>query len=212
MPARFAKSKALSGVLAVKYYIMKKRVIIAGSGGQGILFFGRLLAYAAMLDGREVTCFPSYGAEVRGGTANCTVIISDSVIGSPVIRNPDILVVLNDASYNRFLQKLSSGGILVYDSSVINSTIHREDIKVIKVPANDILSSFNGSKAANMAMLGAFISATGIVGIDSALQALDEITPPRRRVSLDVNKAIIVKGYSSLYAMPLNAPEGEFKG
>ncbi len=212
MPARFAKSKALSGVLAVKYNIMKKRVIIAGSGGQGILFFGRLLAYAAMLDGREVTCFPSYGAEVRGGTANCTVIISDSVIGSPVIRNPDILVVLNDASYNRFLQKLSSGGILVYDSSVINSTIHREDIKVIKVPANDILSSFNGSKAANMAMLGAFISATGIVGIDSALQALDEITPPRRRVSLDVNKAIIVKGYSSLYAMPLNAPEGEFKG
>ncbi len=191
---------------------MKKRVVIAGSGGQGILFFGQLLTYAAMLDGREVTCFPSYGAEMRGGTANCTVIISDGVIGSPVIRNPDILVVLNEASYNRFLQKLSSGGILIYDSSMINSTAHREDIKVIMVPASDILSSFNGAKSANMAMLGAFIAATGIVDIGSALQALDEITPPRRRMSLDVNKAIIMKGYSSLYAIPLDTPEREFRG
>ncbi|HSB32084.1 MAG TPA: 2-oxoacid:acceptor oxidoreductase family protein [Candidatus Sulfobium mesophilum] len=191
---------------------MKKRVIIAGSGGQGILFFGQLLTYAAMLDGLEVTCFPSYGAEMRGGTANCTVIISDSVIGSPVIRNPDILVVLNDASYIRFSEKLSSGGILIYDSSVVNSGVHREDIKTIKVPANDILSSFNGARSANMAMLGAFIAVTEIVEIDSVFRALDEITPSRRRASLDVNKAIIMKGYSSLYDVPLNTLEGNLKG
>src|SRR5450756_145960 len=84
---------------------MEKRIIIAGSGGQGVLFFGKLLAYAAMLEGREVTWFPSYGAEMRGGTANCTVIISDSMIGSPVIRNPDVLVVMNDDSYRRFVEK-----------------------------------------------------------------------------------------------------------
>ena len=82
---------------------MEKRIIIAGSGGQGVLFIGKLLAYAAMLEDREVTWFPSYGAEMRGGTANCTVIISDSMIGSPVIRNPDVLVVMNDDSYRRFV-------------------------------------------------------------------------------------------------------------
>ena len=190
---------------------MKKRVIIAGAGGQGVLFFGQLLAYAAMLDGREVTCFPSYGAEMRGGTANCTVIISDSVIGSPVIRNPDILVVLNDASYNRFLEKLISGGTLIYDSSTINATLHRGDVKVIKVPANNILSPFNGAKSANMAMLGAFIAATEIVDINSVFRALDEITPSRRRTSLDVNKAIIMKGFSSLSAVSRNTMEEDLK-
>ena len=104
---------------------MEKRIIIAGSGGQGVLFFGKLLAYAAMLEGREVTWFPSYGAEMRGGTANCTVIISDSMIGSPVIGNPDVLVVMNDDSYRRFVEKLSPGGILIYDSSQIRSATPR---------------------------------------------------------------------------------------
>ena len=177
---------------------MEKRIIIAGSGGQGVLFFGKLLAYAAMLEGREVTWFPSYGAEMRGGTANCTVIISDSMIGSPVIRNPDVLVVMNAASYQRFADKLSSGGVLVCDSSLIPAPTHRDDIRVFMTPASDIASSLNCAVSANMALLGAFITATRIVDIQSALRSVDELTPAPRKDLLAVNKEILMRGYNSL--------------
>jgi 2-oxoglutarate ferredoxin oxidoreductase subunit gamma len=182
---------------------MEKRVIIAGSGGQGILFFGKLLAYAAMIEGREVTWFPSYGAEMRGGTANCTVIISDSMIGSPVIRNPDVLVVMNDASLNRFLERLNPGGTLIYDPSLINSKIPRDDISVVKTPAVEISSSLNSAASANMAMMGAFIAATRILDVDSVLSAANEITPSHRRDLLALNKEIIMKGYASFHSAAL---------
>jgi 2-oxoglutarate ferredoxin oxidoreductase subunit gamma len=178
---------------------MEKRIIIAGSGGQGVLFFGKLLAYAAMLEGREVTWFPSYGAEMRGGTANCTVIISDSMIGSPVISNPDVLVVMNDDSYRRFVEKLSPGGILFYDSSQIHSAAPRGDIRLIATHAGAIASSMNSASLANMALMGAFIAVTHIVNIKSALSALEEITPPHRRDLLKVNKDILMKGYEGLH-------------
>jgi 2-oxoglutarate ferredoxin oxidoreductase subunit gamma len=181
---------------------MEKRIIIAGSGGQGVLFFGKLLAYAAMLEGREVTWFPSYGAEMRGGTANCTVIISDSMIGSPVIRNPHVLVVMNAASYQRFAEKLSSGGVLVCDSSQIHAPTHRDDIRVIMTPAGDIAASLNCAVSANMALLGAFIAATGIVDVQSALRSVDELIPVPRRDLVAVNKEIIMRGYNSLRAAP----------
>ena len=181
---------------------MEKRIIIAGSGGQGVLFFGKLLAYAAMLEGREVTWFPSYGAEMRGGTANCTVIISDSMIGSPVIRNPDVLVVMNAASYQRFAEKLSSGGVLVCDSSQIHTSTHRDDIMVIMSPAGDIAASLNCAVSANMALLGAFIAATRIVDVQSALRSVDELIPAPRRDLLAVNKEILMRGYNSLQAAP----------
>jgi 2-oxoglutarate ferredoxin oxidoreductase subunit gamma len=181
---------------------MEKRIIIAGSGGQGVLFFGKLLACAAMLEGREVTWFPSYGAEMRGGTANCTVIISDSMIGSPVIKNPDVLVVMNEASYQRFVKNLSPGGVLIYDSSLIHATTDRADIRVVRIPVCDISPSREGAKSANMAMMGAFIAATGIVEVHSALRALDEVTPVHRRDLLAVNKDTIMNGYGSLQATP----------
>lgn len=181
---------------------MEKRIIIAGSGGQGVLFIGKLLAYAAMLEGREVTWFPSYGAEMRGGTANCTVIISDSMIGSPVIRNPDVLVVMNAASYQRFAEKLSSGGVLVCDSSQIHTSTHRDDIMVIMSPAGDIAASLNCAVSANMALLGAFIAATRIVDVQSALRSVDELIPAPRRDLLAVNKEILMRGYNSLQAAP----------
>jgi 2-oxoglutarate ferredoxin oxidoreductase subunit gamma len=177
---------------------MEKRVIIAGSGGQGVLFFGKLLAYAAMLEGREVTWFPSYGAEMRGGTANCTVIISDSMIGSPVIRNPDVLVIMNDDSYRRFVEKLSPGGVLIYDASQIQCATPRDGIRLVATAAGAIALSMNSASLANMALMGAFIAATGIVDIKSLLSALDEITPARRRELLKVNKDILMKGYEGL--------------
>jgi 2-oxoglutarate ferredoxin oxidoreductase subunit gamma len=179
---------------------MEKRIIIAGAGGQGVLFFGRLLAHAAMLEGREVSWFPSYGAEMRGGTANCTVIIADSMIGSPVIRNPGVLVVMNDASYRRFVEKLSPRGILVYDPSEMRSPTHRADITLVAIAAGEIASAMNSASLANMALLGAFIAATGAVDVNSALRALDENTPAHRRDLLTANKDILLKGYDSLHA------------
>ncbi len=170
-------------------------IIIAGSGGQGTLFLGRLMAYATLLEDKEVTWMPSYGAEMRGGTANCTVIISDEMIGSPVILNPHILVVMNDASYDRFTGKLRPGGMLLYDSSLISRTDHRDDIKVLGVPASMLSATMNSTKLANMVMMGAFISCTGILSLDSVIRALGDITPPNRRNTMDLNKLLIAKGF-----------------
>jgi 2-oxoglutarate ferredoxin oxidoreductase subunit gamma len=176
---------------------MEKRIIIAGSGGQGILFLGKLMAYSAMLEGKEVTWFPSYGAEMRGGTANCTVIISDSMIGSPVVRNSDILIAMNQASYNRFLGKLLSGGILIYDSSLFDIKKPPDSsIKIIQVPASELSASFKNTTSANMAMMGAFVAVTHILNIESVFQGIDDITSSRRKDLINLNKEIIMKGYS----------------
>lgn len=174
---------------------MEKRIIIAGSGGQGILFLGKLIAYSGMLEDKDVTWFPSYGAEMRGGTANCTVIVSDDMIGSPVIRNPDILIAMNEASYKRFSERVLPGGILIYDSSLIAFKKHRSDIKVVGIPATEISASLKNTKAANMVMTGAFVNITRALSIDSVIQAIDEITPSHRKDSANVNKELIKKGY-----------------
>ena len=174
---------------------MEHTIIIAGSGGQGTLFLGRLMAYATLLEDKEVTWMPSYGAEMRGGTANCTVIISEEMIGSPVVLNPHILVVMNDASYNRFAGKLRPGGKLLYDSSLISRTDHRDDIMALGVPASMLSSTMNSTKLANMVMMGAFISSTGVLSLDSVVKALSDITPPSRKNTIDLNKKLIVKGF-----------------
>ncbi len=175
---------------------MEHTIIIAGSGGQGTLFLGRLLAYATLLENKQVTWMPSYGAEMRGGTANCTVIISDDeMIGSPVIRNPQILVVMNDASYSRFAGRLLPGGMLLYDSSLIRRTEQRDDIKVLGVPATMLSAKTNSTKLANMVMMGAFISCTGILSLDSVVGALSDITPANRKNTMELNKQLIAKGF-----------------
>lgn len=174
---------------------MENRIIIAGSGGQGILFLGKLMTYAAMLEGKDVTWFPAYGAEMRGGTANCTVIISDEVIGSPVIRNPDILMAMNDASYSRFSERLMSNGFLIYDSSLINAETFRKDVNVIPIPASSLAATLKDTKSANMAMLGAFIGVTDILSIESLFRAVDETTPSHKKGSSNINKDLILKGH-----------------
>ncbi len=177
---------------------MEKSIIIAGSGGQGVLFLGRLLTYAGMIEGKEVTWFPSYGAEIRGGTANCTAIISDEMIGSPVISNPDALIVMNRASYDRFSERLKPGGILIYDSSLFGIDGHRDDIKTIAVPASTEAASLKGTKSANMVLTGAFIAVSGVLGINSIYNALDKITPSHRKDFININKELIQKGYNLL--------------
>ena len=174
---------------------MEKRIIIAGAGGQGILFFGKLMAYAAMLEGKEVTWFPSYGAEIRGGTANCTVVISDEMIGSPVIKEADYLVAMNEASCLKYMERLIPGGALIYDSSMAKPSAQRKDIKLHPVPASEFSAALGNMGSANMALTGSLSAISNIAGIDFIFAALDSITPSRRKNMLDINKNIIKKGY-----------------
>ncbi|HXX57246.1 MAG TPA: 2-oxoacid:acceptor oxidoreductase family protein [Thermodesulfovibrionales bacterium] len=172
------------------------KIIVAGFGGQGILFLGRLITYGGMIGGKEVTCFPSYGAEMRGGTANCTAIISDEMIGSPIVRNPDILIAMNEASLKRFQPLIRPKGILIFESSLIKSPELRPDISSIGVPATEIASASrnSGLKSANMVMLGALLSATGLLSEESAIKALEALTPLKRKKTLPGNKEAIRKG------------------
>jgi len=171
-----------------------KSALIAGSGGQGILFLGKLLAHAAMIAGRNVTWFPSYGAEMRGGTANCTVVISEEIIGSPVVKSPDVLVVLNEASKDRFESRLKEGGLLLMDSSLIHTPPKRRDIRTVTVPAAEMASALGSPMSANMVMLGALLDGEGLISEEEALAALEEMTPPGRKNTLGRNAEAIRRG------------------
>ena len=173
---------------------MERSIIIAGSGGQGILFFGRMLASAGMLEGRNVTWFPSYGAEMRGGTANCTVIISDEMIGSPVVMIPDILIVMNRASLDRFLPKLRNKGLLFYDSSLINVKTPGKGITAVPVPATAMAGELGSPKSANMVLLGAFIAKSGILRKSSVFSMFEDTADPLRGGASRINTALIQKG------------------
>ena len=172
----------------------ENRVIIGGFGGQGILFLGKILAYAGMLEGKEVTWFPSYGAEVRGGTANCTVIISDELIGSPLVTNPDILIVMNNASLNKFLLRLKQDGLFLFDSSLIREPHLRTDVENVAVPATEISNGIGNTKSANMVLLGALIATTGILNETSAFEALKSSMPDGRKRGINGNKEAISEG------------------
>ncbi|MCX7793111.1 MAG: 2-oxoacid:acceptor oxidoreductase family protein [Thermodesulfovibrionales bacterium] len=173
----------------------EKGIIIAGFGGQGILFLGKTIAHAAMLSEKEVTWFPSYGAEMRGGTANCTVVISDELIGSPVVNEIDILIVFNEASLKKFFQRLKKDGLLFYDSSVINSDVIAGTANSgFPVPATEIAAREGNPRGANMVMLGAFIAVTGILKIEDIFKALEETIPLSRIKLVEINKTLIMRG------------------
>src|SRR5512143_2723129 len=151
---------------------MYQDVIIAGFGGQGVLMAGKLLASAGMLEGRHVTWFPSYGAEIRGGTANCTVIIASEEIGSPVVRTPSAMLILNEASYKKFEDRIKQNGLLFLNTSLVHAAPTRTDICRIDVRANDIAEQLGDIRVANMVMLGAFLKKSGVVKLESVLNAL----------------------------------------
>lgn len=171
-------------------------IIIAGFGGQGVVFLGRLIAYGGMLDGKEVSCFPSYGAEMRGGTANCTTIVSDAMIGSPIVKDPDILIAMNEASLKRFQPSIKTNGLLIYDSSLVKSPELRQDLQTFGIPASEIAASITNSQAkpANMVMFGALLGAAGLVKEDNALNALERLASSKRKKGIEDNKNAIKKG------------------
>ena len=141
-------------------------VIMAGFGGQGLLLIGKLLALACMEDGKEVAWIPSYGPEMRGGTANCTVVVSDLPIGSPIIQNPLSVVAMNLPSLDKFGPMVMKNGLLIINSSLIPGKSGRNDLEEIKIPANDIAINAGSGRAANMAALGAYVAKRKLVGID----------------------------------------------
>ncbi len=173
---------------------MYQDVMIAGFGGQGVLVAGKLLAYAGMLEGRYVTWFPSYGAEIRGGTANCTVIISSTEIGSPVVQHPSAMLIFNEASFIKFEKRIKEGGRLFLNTSLVHSPSSRHDITRIEIRANDIAEDLGDNRISNMVMLGAFLKKTGVVTMESVLAALKQVLPPRRHSLIPLNENALERG------------------
>jgi 2-oxoglutarate ferredoxin oxidoreductase subunit gamma len=169
---------------------MQTEIIIAGFGGQGILFAGQLLAYAAMDNGLETTWIPSYGPEMRGGTANCTVIVSEEEIGAPIVRHPTAVIALNLPSLDKYEPLVKPGGLLVVNSSIIDRTPERKDIQVVLVPANDIAEQLGDRRMANMVMLGAFLANLSVLSIE----ALQEHLPERHHKLLPKNYQALREG------------------
>ena len=166
---------------------MKLKMFFAGSGGQGSLAIGQMIAKAAMLEGKEVTWLPSYGPEMRGGTANCTVIVSDKPISCPLINDAEVLVVMNLPSLLKFEPMLVPGGKLFVNSSMVPEKAKRSDIEVFEVPANDIARELGNEKAANMVMLGAIVRHTGIVSMDTIREETRHMFSGRKEKFLPMN-------------------------
>jgi len=172
-----------------------EEVIIAGFGGQGILLAGRLLAQTAMKAGKEVTYMPSYGAEVRGGTANCMVVIADEPIACPVVGRPDSLIIMNKASLNKFAPRLKDGGLLVMNSSLIDEQPQLADtIEILAVPANDLAVELGSLKSANMVAMGAYLQSKGIFSADAAARCLADVLARRYHRTLPVNTEALRRG------------------
>ncbi len=173
---------------------MTTKTAFAGSGGQGVLMMGYILSHAAMRDGKNVTYLPSYGAEVRGGTANCTVCISDEEIASPVASAPDFAVVLNKPSMVKYSGIIKDNGIMVLNSSMIDSEPERDNIEIVKVPANEIAIELGNEKTLNMIMLGAFIAKTGITTQESLISALAEVLKTKKAGIIELNREGMARG------------------
>ena len=169
------------------------RIICAGFGGQGIMTLGRVLATLGMEEGKKVSCMPSYGAEVRGGTAHSMVIISDSDIPSPVVGEADICIVMNKPSLDKFESRVKKGGTIILNSSLIESSAKRKDINVVKVPAAEIASSLGNIKVANIVALGALVSKTKIISKNKATSLLKEFFADKKTL-LELNKKAFQKG------------------
>ena len=173
---------------------MQNDVILAGFGGQGILLIGKMLAYAGMQEGKEVSWLPSYGPEMRGGTCNCTVVISDKPVGSPVIQRPGAVLAMNLPSLEKFEGDVRPGGFLLINTSLIERRSERDDIKVIEVPANAIAQDLGNPRGANMVALGAYVGATGAVTVKQ-VEAVVRQTFAAKPSVIDVNLEALNEGY-----------------
>ena len=172
--------------------------IFAGFGGQGVLLIGKLIAYAGMYEGRNVSWLPSYGPEMRGGTANCSVVVSDDPIASPVLSMADCVIAMNTPSLEKFEANVNPGGKLFINSSIIEKKATRTDIDVYYVPCNEIADQLGNPKVLNMALLGAFLEATNVVKVDSVLDALLYKLGEKKAKLIPLNRQAIEMGAASI--------------
>lgn len=175
---------------------MHEEIIISGFGGQGTLFAGQLLTYTAMDEGWHVTWIPSYGPEMRGGTAHCTVIISGDDIGSPIIRQPTLCIVMNPESMEKYEPLVRPGGLLVANSTLVRDRSLRADIDTLYVPANDLASELGNVRMANVVLLGAMLARREVVPIEGLRRTLDLHIPENRRSIIEPNKRALDRGLS----------------
>jgi 2-oxoglutarate ferredoxin oxidoreductase subunit gamma len=166
---------------------MQTEILIAGFGGQGVLFAGQLLAYAAMDEGREVTWIPSYGPEMRGGTANCTVIIADEEIGSPLVRHPQALIAMNLPSLDKYEETVRPRGLIVVNSSIIHRVVAREDVNVVMIPANEMAEELGDQRMTNMVLIGGLLAQLPVISQEAVGKALEAHLPARRLRLLPLN-------------------------
>jgi 2-oxoglutarate ferredoxin oxidoreductase subunit gamma len=181
---------------------MQKEIIIAGFGGQGVLFGGQVIAYAAMDTGREVTWIPSYGPEMRGGTANCTVIIAEDEIGSPLVKNPLLAIALNLPSFDKYEESLAAGGTLIVNRSMVDRGPRREDIHVIFVPCNEIAEELGNKKLLNMVAIGALLTVLPEITLQDVEKALEGHLPARHKHLLPQNYHALRKGLEAASRVP----------
>lgn len=180
---------------------MREDFLFSGFGGQGVMFAGQLLAYAAMDAGLEVTWIPSYGPEMRGGTAHCVVVISDQPIGSPMTSHPQAAVVFNNPSFEKYEPLVKPGGLLVLNSSLIARTSARMDITALPVPATSLADELGNLRLANVVMLGAALAARPVIPLDAVRQALDQHMPAHHRDLLELNFLALEKGARAAAAL-----------
>ncbi|MEI6152459.1 MAG: 2-oxoacid:acceptor oxidoreductase family protein [Deltaproteobacteria bacterium] len=175
---------------------MLTKTIFSGFGGQGVLSIGFTVANAAMFEGKYVTYLPSYGVEVRGGTANCTVVVSDEEIASPVASDPEFIVAMNQPSFARFQSILQSGGLLCVNSSIVDASSARGDIEVLAVPTSELAEKLGTIKVANMVMLGAFVKASSIISFEFLIKNLTGILGEGKSKLIKLNKDALELGYN----------------
>jgi len=170
-------------------------VVIAGFGGQGIIFAGKLLAYAGLREGKEVVFYPSYGAEMRGGTANCTVIISDSMIPSPIISRPESGILMSLPAFEKFLFRIKEKGAAVINTSLIKEKSKRKKVRILEIPANNIAENLGNAKTANMVALGAWAHISKVVSLESLIASLKDVLSPEKFDLLKINESCLKEGW-----------------
>jgi 2-oxoglutarate ferredoxin oxidoreductase subunit gamma len=173
---------------------MTEEIIIAGFGGQGVLSMGKILAYSGIMQGKEVSWMPSYGPEMRGGTANVTVIISDERISSPIVNEYDTAIILNQQSMDKFEKTVKPGGVLIYDPNGITRHPTRKDIKIYSIEATDEASKMGNTKIFNMIVLGGYLAIKPIVKLENVIKGLEKSLPARHHKLIPMNQKAIEVG------------------
>jgi 2-oxoglutarate ferredoxin oxidoreductase subunit gamma len=176
---------------------MTEKIIIAGFGGQGVLSLGQFLAYAAMYENKETTWLPSYGPEMRGGTANCSLVISDAPVASPVIETPDCLIALNKPSLDKFINNVRTGGTVIINNSIIKERIDRTDVRVVYLAANDIAAKAGSVKTANVVVLGAYVALSKIFPKEAVKGTIEKIFKKKPNV-IPMNLEAFELGYAAV--------------